>query len=397
MKSFLTCCLLVIPTALFAFPFSHYQLIETSYQFKKPGILTTTWRWQDGTNELNQFRIKRVRNFRSFRRHQPFLFVSPFNVTLEKYSLTTTGQYRHSIEAQLALAGFDVWIVEDRVYTAPETDCQQRYDCSVMADWGFNLRTKDIEFTRSQMALTTGVTNPVIGGITGGGVAALAAVNAHPEKYRAVFSTGGFYSEEPTIQTFNQQSCDLFRKAIANGDYYRDSLSGFDTLINLAKNDPDAPSPSNPSLSNYQFVVDLLTSAGALGFLAYTPDYRFAAPNETKTDYKYMNAALFFEDTTNFGTLVSHNHFTDFYCSIAGERTYMSQLDQFTGNVLLMGGGQAMAPLQVDSKALFPQARVRIIIDPSNGGEADNYLVDFDWRQEVLDQPLLQWLASQYR
>ena len=55
-----------------------------------------------------------------------------------------------------------------------------------------------------------------------------------------------------------------------------------------------------------------------------------------------------------------------------------------------------MTPLQIDNLPLFARANVQVISDPEDGGEADNYLVDVEWRRQVLDEPLLNWLAQQY-
>lgn len=395
-------CLLAFPALLQASPFhlSPYKLVDVTVYSQTPELLSIESQWQYGDNELNHFRIKRILNrnniFKPFKPFKPILFVAPFNATLEHYTLSSTGDYRDSIEAQLSLAGYDVWIVEDRMYTGAPEDCEQRYDCSVIGTWGLASRSQDIELTRQLIKHATGVSNPVIGGITGGGIAAMAAVNAHPENFRALFSTGGFYSQDETIRDYNRTTCELFRAAVEAGDYYRESLGGLEMLIVLARNDPDGISPFDPSVTNYQLVVNLLTGAGMLGFLSYTPEYRFAAPTATLDDYKYMNAELFYEDSHYFGTLVSHSHFSDIYCTIAGDDSFINQLKYFKGNALFLGGGHGMTPLQIDNLPLFARANVVVISDPEDGGEADNYLVDLEWRQQVLDGPLLKWLSRQY-
>ena len=84
-------------------------------------------------------------------------------------------------------------------------------------------------------------------------------------------------------------------------------------------------------------------------------------------------------------------------CSIAGDPTYTQWLGDFTGDVLFLGGGAGMAPLQQDNATLFVNAAsVDVIVDPVDGGEGDNFLVDFEDRQLRLDNPLLDWLDNQY-
>ena len=392
-------CLALLPAAAYSYNQNHsrYHLIDASFQHQAPALFAIETRWQDGDETLNQFRIKRLVSLKPHvRYHQPILMVAPFNATLEQYALTSSGNYQDSFEAQLALAGFDVWIIEDRIFTGDPADCDGLVDCSVMGTWGLGLRNQDIEFARSLLQHATHENRPIIGGTTGGGMAAIAAINANPDHYRALFSTGGLYSADEEIRAHNQLSCDNFRTEISEGILYRDALGGLDVLIAAARDYPEEISAVDPSVSNYQFIVNILTGSGALGFLAFTPSYRFAAPNETLDDYKYMNAEVFYQDTQTFGKLVSHSHFADIKCSIAGERTFTGHLDQFKGNVLFLGGGSSMAPLEIDNAKLFTQAVVQVIVDPTDGGEADNYLVDYSFREEVLDQPLINWLQQQY-
>ncbi|AJQ93784.1 hypothetical protein [Gynuella sunshinyii] len=373
-----------------------YRLVDATIQYQAPALITFESRWQDGDNPLNQFRIKRITHL-NYDTHplKPLLLTASFNATLEHYALSSTGRYQDSFEATLALAGFDVWIVEDRIFTSDPSDCDW-LDCSIMGTWGLELRGRDIEFTRQLIQHATHVANPVIGGVTGGGMAAIAAVNANNTHYRALFSTAGLYSTDEAIRQHNQAACDSFYDQIDAGNLYRDSLGGLDVLIAAARDFPDSTSAADPSVSNYQFVVNVLTSPGGLGFLAFTPTYRFAAPTATLDDYQYMKADMFFKDSEYFGTLVSNNHFANLNCSIAGDRTFTHDLNKFTGDVLFLGGGESQAPLEIDTASLFEQANVQVIVDPADGGEADNYLVDYSLRQEVLDQPLINWLQQQY-
>ena len=377
---------------------SDYELVSSQFTFEAPSITTLEMRWQAGDNPLNQFRIKRVLDAKAwFKPKKPVLFISPFNVTSDHYTLSSTGEYQHSLEAQMALAGYDVWIVEDRVYTEDPALCESEYDCSVVSDWSFDVRFQDIELARHFIYWVTGVKDPVIGGITGGGMVSIALVNEYPQAFRGLFSTGAIYSLDPDTVAKNQMECDNFHALIADGIGYADALFGLTPLVEAAKNDPDGPSFAAPGLTNLQFLVLLLGTPGGLGAASLTPNYSFATGLPDLSDFAYMNKDVFYEDYYYFGGLASNRHFADIVCSIAGDPTYTQWLGDFTGDVLFLGGGAGMALLQQDNATLFVNAAsVDVIVDPVDGGEGDNYLVDFEDRQLRLDNPLLDWLDNQY-
>ncbi|BCE02521.1 hypothetical protein TYM08_P2584 [Marinicellulosiphila megalodicopiae] len=105
-----------------------------------------------------------------------------------------------------------------------------------------------------------------------------------------------------------------------------------------------------------------------------------------------MDIELFYKDYDTFGHLASVQHHIDINCAFTGERTYTDKLSDYSGKVLLLGGGGSMTPMLIDTGMLFTHATVKVINNPSDGGEADNYLIDVRDHRKVLDRPLLKWL-----
>ena len=206
---------------------------------------------------------------------------------------------------------------------------------------------------------------PVIGGNTGGGFAALAAINAYPTHYRGVYASGSIFSHDPAVRARNRAFCHTFEAQLAAGQIFFDGLSQFTPIVAAARTAPDDPSPFASGLTNFQFLVSLVATPGVLGPNAFSDAYIFAAGNVGAGTLTYMNAHVFYRDFETFGTLISVQHFADIACGLAGETTHTDNLAAFQGAVKLLGTGQALGPMLQDTAALFTSASsVEVVINP---------------------------------
>ena len=374
------------------------HLVDVDVDFPAHGIFRTTLVFQEGPNPLNRFTIQRVRKV-ALVHPRPLLLLSPFNASLEHYELRTGASYTESFIGNLAENGIDVWALEDRFHRGAAHSCEagRGNDCAVMATWGLHKRVEDAELTRQLILAATGGVTPVIGGNTGGGFAALAAINAHPTHYRGVYASGSIFSNDPAVRARNRAFCEAFEAQFAAGQMFFDGLSQFAPIVAAARTAPDEPSPFTSGLTNFQFLVALVATPGVLGPNAFSNSYIFAAGDVGAGTLTYMNAQVFYRDFETFGTLISVPHFADLSCGLAGETTHTGNLAAFQGAVKLLGTGQALGPMLQDTAALFTSASsVEVVINPQDGGEADNYLVEDALRKQLTDKQLIPWIKAQF-
>jgi pimeloyl-ACP methyl ester carboxylesterase len=374
------------------------HLVDVDVDFPAHGIFRTTLVFQEGQNPLNRFTMQRVRKV-SLVKQRPLLLLSPFNASLGHYELSTGGSYTESFIGNLAENGIDVWGLEDRFHRGTADSCEagRGNDCAVMATWDLHKRVEDAEFTRQLILAATGGVKPVIGGNTGGGFAALAAINAYPTHYRGVYASGSIFSNDPAVQARNRVFCEAFEAQLAAGQIFFDGLSQFTPIVAAARAAPNDPSPFAPGLTNFQFLVSLVSTPGLLGPNAFSDSYVFAAGNVGAGTLTYMNAHVFYSDFETFGTLISVQHFADISCGMADDTTYTGNLAAFKGAVKLLGTGQALGPMLQDTAALFTSASsVDVVINPQDGGEADNFLVEDALRKQLTDNQLIPWIKAQF-
>lgn len=63
----------------------------------------------------------------------------------------------------------------------------------------------------------------------------------------------------------------------------------------------------------------------------------------------------------------------------------------------LLGTGQALGPMLQDTAALFTSASsIEVVINPHDGGEADNFLVADALRKQLTDNQLIPWIKAQF-
>src|SRR5262249_50287887 len=119
--------------------------------------------------------------------------------------------------------------------------CDPPTDCSAVTAWGLQAWLDDFVFIRSQIAADHGPVKPVVGGISFGGEAAVAAVNQDPNAYAGLImieSTLAPMSNRTTRANY-QTSCGSYRAQLFAQpfDY---SLAPLQLLFAASQSAPDA-------------------------------------------------------------------------------------------------------------------------------------------------------------
>ena len=378
------------------------RIVSVDVDFPARTLVRTTFVVANGSNPLDQFKVKRVRKIGApLKYKKPLIFLGTFSTKIEEYEITTNGNYRDTVLGNLAFNNIDVWAVEDRLNNNPAADCDNgTLDCTVMADWGLDQRIRDTAFVtrlikRSYRLFARGV-KPAIAGHTGGGITAIAAVNAAPGKFSGLFSSGSAISNDPAINARNSFFCSGLQERANNGEIIDTGLDAFTPIISLAQLDPTGLSPLQPGLTNLQFLIGLLSTPGGLGASSYTNDYILAQGDVFSGSLTYMDLGAFYEFFPLISRVASINGLSDVSCTAAGSVTrFTDNLASFSGNVSLAGTGAGLGPFLEEVSEMFMGAeQIELSLEPVDGGEFDNFLVEDDVRKSVFDQKIIDLVNS---
>jgi dienelactone hydrolase len=374
--------------------FGAYDVLSADVTHPHPSIERVVYEVEVDHQQLNRFAITHVSDTHGGRAG-PVLLLSPFLLPGQFYEISETGEYIKSAAGELAKAGYDVWLVDQRRTRLPIGACEAGADCSAMAHWDFDSYSQDALFALSLLKTFNPRQKPVVGGFSAGANAALATVNRAPREFAGVFLyEGTFFTEDPVIAAHNDAICSSLSGAIAAGALFDPSSAVLGQVLQLAQANPSAPSPLPffpPGTSNQQAMFYVFGTPPPVGALSPTPGFirnkvdfttqRFVYTNEQRLE---LVGPLF----DNYGSLAA---LRDLSCGLAGrDDSYYRNVGAFRGDVLVYVEGTGFGQAMFDTVSLFDHAGdVRIEHHPELG-EADPYF-GFGWKQTFL-KPLRDWL-----
>jgi pimeloyl-ACP methyl ester carboxylesterase len=323
------------------------------------------------------------------------LLLPPLGSGFQNYEIGDGGDYAKSFAGFFARRGFDVWGYSQRVQGLAAGQCESNaVDCSAMATWGMQTILDDVAFIRGQIALAHPGEKPVVGGLSLGSIASIAVIDSAPQDYAgAILIEGALYTENPETRAINAGFCAFFDDLLAGGVYYDgQNLLGFKLLSHLADVAPNDPSPvpGFEGFTNHRAWVAAM-SAPPVGPITPRPGYYFLKGSVADDTLAYADEPLVHSNIAGFVDYVANRTVRDVSCSLAGERTYTSNLQSFNGPVYMIGGGHGFGPEMLETKALMTSASVTVSF------KEDYCHVDqvFSTRhmQEV-EHPILAWLLQ---
>lgn len=374
--------------------FGAYDVLAADVTHPEPALERVVYDVEVDHLPLNRFAITHVT--REHGAHLgPVLLLSPFLLPGQFYEISETGQYGKSAAGELAKAGFDVWLVDQRRTKLPAGSCESGTDCSAMAGWNFEAYSEDALFALSLLKAFNPHQKPVLGGFSAGSNAALATVNRAPEEFAGVFLyEGTFYTQDPTIRAHNDTICSTLQAATAAGALFDPSAAVPGEVLRLAAADPNGPSPLPffpPGTTNEQSMFFVFGAPPPSGALSPTPGFIRTIVDFTQQRFVFTNEARLKLVGPLFDNYASLAALKDLSCGLAGrDDTYYRNVGRFRGDLLVFVEGTGFGPAMFDTAALFDHAaRVNIDHHPELG-EADPYF-GFRWRQTFLE-PLEHWL-----
>lgn len=349
---------------------------------------------QEGNNAFNRFDVVHLHG--DVERHTPpVILLAPFGFPAEFWEQSDDGSYADAFAPQIALAGYDVWLVDSRLAQAAPGECESgAVDCSPMKDWGVDTAVRDALYVTHLARKNGHREKPVIGGLSGGSATALAAINDSPSQFSGLFLwEGTLVSDDPAIAARNAAFCADDQAAFASGTYYDGSVQIFKLLFSLAASDPEGLSPIPvfpPGTTNLQALLFALSSPDPTNPLNFTDTFVRFVGNPFTTTLAFSDI----DRVVGLGSLAGNYapiaFIRDSHCSMGGVETrFTNRLHKFRGKVLIFAEGLGFNTMMLDTSARLTKADVTVNYQPTFG-ESDRFF-NVDWENVGLE-PFLDWL-----
>jgi pimeloyl-ACP methyl ester carboxylesterase len=370
-----------------------YQIVGTVNSTVAGNLDKTVTTVQVGGHPLDRFLITRVRKAQGQSKQGTLLLLPPLGSGFQNYEVGDGGDYAKSFAGFFARRGFDVWGYSQRVQGLTSGQCELgAVDCSAMAGWGMRTILNDVAFIRQQIELAHPGEKPVVVGLSLGSIASIAVIDASPQDYAgAILIEGALYTENPETRAINAGFCAFFNDQLANGVYYDgQNTPGFKLLSQLADVAPNAPSPvpGFEGLTNHRAWVAVM-SAPPVSPTTPRPGYYFLAGSVANDSLTYADEPLVHANIATFVDYVANRTIRDVSCSLAGDRTYTSNLQSFDGPVIMFAGGHGFGPEMLETAGLMSNAKMTTNYN-ADYGHVD-HVFSTRHMQEV-EHPVLAWL-----
>jgi pimeloyl-ACP methyl ester carboxylesterase len=372
-----------------------YQIVGTQTSTVAGDLTKTVTTVQVGTNPLDRFLVSRVKKAGQAHRGT-LLLLPPLGSGFQNYETVVGGDYGKTFAGFFARRGFDVWGYSQRVQGLTAGQCESgAIDCTAMAGWGLQTILDDVAFIRQQIDAAHPGEKPVVGGLSLGSIATVAAINQNPDAYAgAIMLEGTLYTANPESRAINAGFCSAFEGLLAAGVYYDGQQGpGFKLLSYLADTAPNDPTPLPgfpPGFTNHRAWVAAL-SAPPVGPVTPRPGYYFLKGSVADDKFAYVDEALIHANIAGFVDYTATRTIRDVSCSLAGDRTFSDNLGSFTGPVLMIAGGHGFGPEMLDTKELLTNANVTVNYKEDYGHV--DHVFSTEHLREV-EHPVLAWLLQ---
>ena len=357
---------------------------------------------QVGPHPLDNFKITRLaRDVPVERLKGSILFLPSLGSTFALYEQRNpNGAFGSSIAEFFALRGYDVYGYSPRFEGIPAGACEVGIlPCSVMADWDMQSMVDDISFVRDQIEILHPGTEIVAGGLSLGGILAVAVANADGARYDGVFPWEGMLlSQDATVQGLNAGYCAALDAQVAGGIFF-DGVgnSVFKAVNQHAVATPDGLNtiPLFPPTFSSRQVLLLTTTVPAPGPVTMpVPGYVLLAGSLAEERFFFASEERLTTNVlTTFNAYVPMPLLRDIPCALAGiDTTHTGNLGAFAGSVLMIGGGQAFGGYMQDQLDAFTGASDRQLLVEPEFGHVDHFMSP--QHQKFAERPILQWMRG---
>ena len=375
-----------------------YQTISSVDSIVGGDLGRTVTTVQSGNNQLNRFQMTQVRKLGPPEEGLKgiILLLPPLGSGFQNFEASDNGDYNNSFVAFFARRNFVVAGYSPRQHALTAGQCESgAIDCSPMADWGLATIGSDVAYIRQQLSAQYPDLKIVIGGLSMGSVASIAALSATPNDYAgAILIEGTIHDPDANVRAINANFCSTWEALLAGGVYYDgQSGPGIKALNQAAQTAPNAPNVFPgfpPGLTNHQAFV-LALSAPPVSPLTPRPGYFNVAGNFLEDRFFFANESLLHANIATFFDYTPIRSLRDLNCGLAGETTFTNNLSSFNGPVIMFAGGHGFGSAMFSTAQLMTSANVTINFKQEYGHV--DYMFSNNHLHE-LEHPILTWLIQ---
>lgn len=373
-----------------------YEVVGTA-ESRVGNLVRTEYTVKAGSHPLDRFKMVRlVKEVPAASLRGSILLLPPLGPTFSFYEQRDlSGAVGTSIAEYFALRNFDVYGYSPRFDGIPAGTCEAGlFDCSVMGGWDLASMVEDITFIRSRIEILHPGTKIVAGGASLGGMLAIAVGNAHPEDYDGLIVWEGIlHNQDPAVRALNQGYCAAGEAQLAAGAVYDGvGVNVFKEVMRNARLAPEGLTPIPlfpPQLTNHQVMVLLLSVPQPGPVTMPVPNYIQMNGSFAEDRLFFASEPFAFENISRFVNYAPNVVVRDISCSLAGSETdYVSNLANYTGAVLMIGGGRGFGAYMEDQLALFGSTNKTLRVKPGFG-HIDHMMTP--QRRRFIERPILQW------
>ncbi len=377
-----------------------YQIVGTVQTRPAANLVRTEYTVKVGAHPLDRFKMIRIaRDVPASHLRGSILLLPPLGPPFTFYEQRDpNGAPGSSIAEYFALRNFDVYGYSPRFEGIPAGTCEAGvFDCSVMATWNLQSMVDDITFVRSQIEALHPGTDIVAGGASLGGMLGLAVANAHPGDWDGIIPWEGIlYSQDPGVLALNQGYCTTLQAQLAAGLVY-DGVGGnvIKMAVEMVRTNPGGLTPIPlfpPNLTNHQTLVAILATPNPTPATMPAPNY--VLMNGSLAEDRFFNASepRIIDSILRFTSYAPLALVRDISCSLAGVETqYTSNLGNYHGSVLAIGGGRGFGPFYGDQLAQIGSSDVTFLLEPAFG-HIDHFMTVR--HREVVEKPIYDWAVG---
>lgn len=396
---FLICLFLAVLniTALSAMP-----VIISSTSDDVGPLVRSEWIVQVGPNPIDTFRMTRLaRDVPDDQLKGSMLFLPSLGTSFALYEQRDEiGFLGSSIAEYFALRGYDIYGYSPRFEGVPAGTCELGvFDCSVMAGWDLQSMVDDISFVRDHIESIHPGGEVVAGGLSLGGILAVAVANADGARYEGVFPWEGMLlSADPAVQGLNVGYCNDAQAVVGAGITFDAAGNGiFKTVAQHAASKPQGLTPIPlfpPFLTNHQVLVGGLATPTPGPISMPVPGYILTAGDPVAGELFFASEARLLRNVlTGFNDYTPTAVIRDIPCALAGiDTTHTNNLAAFTGSVLMIGGGQAFGAFMQDQLDAFTGSSDRELLLETDFGHVDH--VFHPRHRKYVERPILRWVRD---
>ena len=359
------------------------------------------WTVAAGPNPIDTFKMTRwVKRNPALPIRGSILLLPSLGTTFALYEQRDTyGGLGSSIAEFFALRNFDVYGYSPRFEGISAGSCEAGVvDCSVMAGWDIQSMLDDISYIRDQIDVLQPGSGVVAGGLSLGGILAVAVANDDGARYDGVFPWEGMLlSDDPAVQGLNTGYCAGAEALLAGGIFFDGVGNGvFKAVAQYARTRPESLNTIPlfpPTFTSHQVLVLTLAVPAPGPISMPVPGYITVAGDLAEDRFFFASEDRLLENVVGtFNNYAPNALIRDISCALAGETTYTADLGSYTGSVLMIGGGLAFGGYMQDQLDAFTGASDKELLLEPEFGHIDHFMSPF--HRQFVERPILRWLRD---